>query len=158
MLDQTIRIPSNGRIRHRRLTKRRIKLGRESTNRSCRFQSSRQVEERSEHLLVVAVDDDALPNMRHFTIRVDEIGAPLDTQQFIAVHVLLAPGPVFLGDGVVFIGQQRKIEAVLVPKAGMALDAISADAQHSGPELLELGLLVAKRASLTSATWRVVAG
>ena len=69
--------------------------------------------QRLDHLLVVTVDLDALPDLGHLAVGIDQERRALDSHRLLAVHVLFPPGAVFLGDFVVRIGQQREVQVYL---------------------------------------------
>ena len=50
----------------------------------------------------------------------------------LAVHRLLAPRPVGVGDRVVLVGEQREAEAVLLVELGLLGRLVGADAEHGG--------------------------
>src|SRR6478735_6125431 len=61
------------------------------------------------------------------------------------------------GDGLVGVGQQRELEAVLAGELVVALHALRGDAQHLSVERLELGEVVVVAVQLLGAHRRVVA-
>ena len=111
-----------------------------------------------DHLVVVAVDADALPDLGDLAIGADQVGGALDAHALFAVHVLFAPGAVLLGDLVVGVGEQWEVERVLVAELHMAGDVVGADAQDLRAEVGQFLLAVAKVAGLFGAAWRVVLG
>src|ERR1700687_4447019 len=112
--------------------------------------------EGGEHLGVVAVDVDPLPDLAHLAGAVDEEGRALDAHRLLAVEVLLAPGAIGLGDLVVGIGEQREVEAELVAEHAVAGDVVGRDAEHGGAVGGQLGPAVAEGASLAGASRGVV--
>ena len=61
--------------------------------------------ERFEHLLIVPVDLNPLPDLRYFACGIDEVRAALDPHRHFAVHIFLAPRAILLGDGMVDVGK-----------------------------------------------------
>ena len=96
--------------------------------------------------------------LRHRAGGVDDEGAPGDSHRLLAVHVLLPPGAVFLGDLVIDVGQERERQFVFQAEGLVAFGGVGADAQDHGLVLGQRGLGVAKATGLLRAPWRVVLG
>src|ERR1700730_15889397 len=112
--------------------------------------------QRREHLGVVAVDVDPLPDPAHLAGAVDEECRALDAHRRLAVQVLLAPGAVGVGDPVAGIGEEREVEAVLVAELAVAGDVVGRNAEHGGAVGGQLGLAVTEGAGLAGASRGVV--
>ena len=76
----------------------------------------------------------------------------------LAVHRLLDPGAVLLGDLVVGVGEQGEVEIELVGELGDRLDLVGGDADHTGVGGFVVGAAVADPASLGRAARRIGTG
>lgn len=92
----------------------------------------------------------------HFAVRTDHDRAPDDPHRFLPVHILLAPGAIFLDGGARFVAQQLEIEVVFVAELLVRCEGVFADPEHRGTQLRELGGCVAKRLRFARAAWRIV--
>jgi len=106
----------------------------------------------------VPIDTDFLPNPRYLALRIDQVRAALNPHGFLSVHVLLPPSPIFLRYFMALVGQQRKIQGILVPEFRMRRRRVGTDPQDDGSELFESLRLIAKRTGLLGASWRFVLG
>ena len=69
----------------------------------------------------------------------------------LAVHLLLAPDAVLLGDGVVRVGEQREVEVLLVVELRDRRDRVGRDAEHGHAGGLVVAAVVADAARLRRA-------
>src|SRR5690349_22026260 len=107
--------------------------------------------QRLEHLLVVAVDADPLPDLAYLALSVDQEGGALDAHRDLAVHVLLPPGAVALGHLMASVGEEGEVEAVLVAELAMAGYVVRGDPEDHGPLGLEILAAVTEGARLLGA-------
>ena len=63
---------------------------------------------------------------------VDDEGGAQHAHVLLAVHRLLAPGAVLLGDRVVGVGEQGEAEVVFAGELGDRLDLVGRDPDHPG--------------------------
>jgi hypothetical protein len=63
-----------------------------------------------EHVGIVAIDSDSLPDFGDFTLGVDQVGTALDAHTLFAVHVLFAPSTIFFGDSVIGVCQEWEVQ------------------------------------------------
>src|SRR5215217_870377 len=104
----------------------------------------------------MAVDIDLLPDLADLAVAVDQKGGALDAHGRLAVHVLLPPGAVALGHLVADVGEEGKVEAVLVAELAVARHVVGRDAQHHGAPGLQVRGTVPEGASLPGAAGSVV--
>src|SRR5688572_19667646 len=112
--------------------------------------------ERRQHLGRVPLRLDLLEHVRDAPRRVDDERGAEDAVVLAAVHRLLAPDAVGLGDRVVLVGEQRERQRELVAKLPVRRDAVGRDAEHDGSPGLHVGPAVAELAGLRGAAARVV--
>ena len=89
-----------------------------------------QLGERLEHDLVVRLRRDLREDLGDLALGVDQEGRPLHAHVLLAVHRLLDPGAVGLGDGVVGVGEQGEVEVVFAGELRDRLDLVGGDADH----------------------------
>ena len=99
---------------------------------------------------------DLQPSVQDPALFVDHEVAPDDAHVLLAVHRLLLPDAVPLGDGVVGVGQEREGQLPLFLELRVARLAVRTDAEHHRPHFLDSGEGVAEAARLLGATGRVV--
>jgi hypothetical protein len=116
----------------------------------------REVFQRCEDGVVVAIDLDGAPDFFDDAVGADEERGADDSHFLFAVHILFAPGAELLGDLVVRIGEERKVELELVLEFGVTHHVVGADAEYFCAELFQLGRAVAEGASLFGAAGSVV--
>src|SRR5262249_41363876 len=104
-----------------------------------------------EHGRRVALRAHAVERLHDRPVRPDHERAALDAHVLAAVHGLLDPDPVRLGNGVVRVRQQHEAEPVLVAEADVARDRVGAHADHAGTAGVILGHQVAELARLDGA-------
>src|SRR5437016_3321365 len=79
-----------------------------SFSRRCWLRRLMQQLDRFDHLLIMPIHLDALPELGDLAIAVDEESRALDAEEFLAVHIPFAPRAVAFGDFMIGVGQQRK--------------------------------------------------
>ena len=114
--------------------------------------------QRVDNFLVVSRDLHSRPYSRDLAVGIDQERRPLDSQRFLAVHILLTPRPVLLGHLVIRVSQERKIELVLVAELHVAFGRIWADPEDLGTELHDFWLAIAKRTRFAGASGGVIFG
>jgi len=91
-----------------------------------------------EQLLRGVLRADLVPDLGEGAVGADEEGRADDPQVLLAVHGLLPPDAVGVGDAVVGVGEQGEAEPVLGVEAGQGGRVVGADADHRSPtELTE---------------------
>src|ERR1051325_484673 len=108
------------------------------------------------YFLGVAVDLDAVPALRDLAVGADQVGRARHAHVLLSVHRLFLPHAVLLHHRVIFIGEQRELQPVLIRELRLARRIQYADAEHGGLALLELRQVVLERARLLRAAGRVV--
>ena len=111
--------------------------------------------EQAEHLVVVGLRRGLLDHVRDLALGIDDEGRALDAHVLLAVHGLLDPGAVEVGNRVVGVGEQGEVEPVLAGELRDRLDRVRRDADHPGAGGLVVGAAVADAAGLGRASPRV---
>src|ERR1035437_1684652 len=114
--------------------------------------------QRGQHFAGMALWIHFRPDPNDATICPNQETGPQDPPVGLAVVGLLAPGPVRVGDGMVFVCEERERQAVLGPKRGLARGALRAQSPDGGVGFLEGGIVIAECAGLLGAAGRVVGG
>src|SRR6187399_3775665 len=96
---------------------------------------------------------DLRPGLLDLPLLVHEERGADDPQVLLAVHRLLTPGAVRLGDGVVLVGEQWEPEPVLLVEFGLLGGLVGADAEHG--RVADVAEDVAHAARLRRAPGRV---
>ena len=89
---------------------------------------------------------------------VDDEGGAGGAHVSTAVHRLLLPHAVGFVDGLVFVGQQREGQFVLVGKLVVRLHGVAADADHFVTGLLQFRIVVAQVTGLGRAAGSIILG
>src|SRR5947209_4569872 len=75
-----------------------------------------------ENLLVVPLRLHFLKHVPHLAVFSDDEGRAGDAHVLLAIHALLLPDAVALGDGMVGVGEQREVQVELIREPGHLLD------------------------------------
>src|SRR3972149_3629337 len=89
--------------------------------------------ERGADIVRMAVDLDLRPPLRDAPLLVDEERCALDPPVLAPVHVLLLPDAVGLRHAASVIGQEWKVQVILLPEPHVAPRIVPAHAQDDGP-------------------------
>src|SRR5262245_30301232 len=146
------RTSSSGRVRSRFHSRAFMERSRWPSTRSMEGPGARdeelgakpQVFQCFDDGVVVAFDFNGAPDLVDVAVGVDEEGGADDAHFLFAVHVLFAPSAELLGDLVLGVGEERKIELELALEFGVAGDVVGADAEDFCAELFQLSRAVAK--------------
>src|SRR6478735_9312330 len=98
------------------------------------------------------------PDARDATLRIDQERPPRRAPVGLAVVLLLDPRAVFLGDGVVDVGEQGERQVELLAEGALGCAPLRADTPHVRAALMDGRVAVAELARLDSAAGRVVLG
>src|SRR3954454_22734600 len=114
-----------------------------------------ELAERLEHDLVVCLGRDLRKHLRDLALGVDQEGRAADAEVGLAVHLLLAPDAIEVGDLVVLVGEEGEVEAVLVGEVSLCLDRVRRDTDDSRAGAGVVVAVVAHAARLGRTTRRV---
>src|SRR5665213_256646 len=103
----------------------------------------------------VSLDRDARPDLHDRPVRPGEERRALDTDALLPVHVLLDDHPECVADLRRGVGQQRKVQPVLLGELLLRGDVVAADADDRGSGGAECALLVTKGLRLGRAARRI---
>ena len=105
-----------------------------------------------QHFFGVAVGLHVLEDVGDFAVGADEEGGTGDALHLLAVHVLLFDHAELVGDGLIFVGQERVRQLVLVLELLLGGRCIGGDAEYrdSGPG--KLAVCVAEPARFYGST------
>ena len=98
--------------------------------------------------VVVRFGRDLWEDLGDLAVGADDEGRPLHAHVLLAVHRLLDPGAVLLGDGVVGVGEQGEVEVEFAGELRHRLDLVGGDADHACARCLVLGAAIAHAAGL----------
>ena len=73
-----------------------------------------------------------VPSLCDLAVAADEIRRPHVAHELAAVERLLLPHAVLFGDGVIFVGEQRKRNVIFLGEARLARFVEDADAENRG--------------------------
>src|SRR3954462_6029893 len=116
------------------------------------------VPKRLEHLIVVRLRRGLRDDVHDGAVGVDDERRAVHAHVGLAVHRLLAPGPVLLGDRVVGVREQREVEVLLVVELADRLDGVGRHAEDADARGLVVGAVVANAARLRRAAGGVRLG
>ncbi len=101
-----------------------------------------------QHLFRVSVGFDLVEYVLDLPVRADQESRSLDSERLLSVHVLLFDHVVSLADLLVDVREQRERQTILLFELLLLFRVISRYAQDDGLDLLEIGEVFAKLASL----------
>lgn len=99
---------------------------------------------------------DAAQGMNDFALRINDKCGALNPETLAAVHRFFFEYAIKVADGFFFVGEQRKVEVLLVAERAMALHAVSRDAEHLIAQSLEVGEMVTEPLSFSRAARCIV--
>ncbi len=99
---------------------------------------------------------DAAQGMNDFALRINDKCGALNSETLAAVHRFFFEYAIKVADGFFLVGEQRKVEVLLVAERAMALYAVSRDAEHLIAQSLEVGEMVTEPLSFSRAARRIV--
>src|SRR4029077_18420559 len=103
---------------------------------------------RLQHLVHMTRHLDLVPDVADDAFLVDQEGRPLDAHVFAAVHALLDPRTIGLGDLSLLVGGEDEGELVLLLELVVPGHSVAAEADDHGLALAEAGEAVADPAGL----------
>jgi hypothetical protein len=106
----------------------------------------------------VALRGHLAPHLGDSALRVYEKGLPQHPLVLLPVKVLLPPGPVGQDGLALGVGEEGKVEAVLLGEALVARHVVGGNPKDHGPQSLQVPHAVPEAAGLLGATGGVVLG
>ena len=114
--------------------------------------------EQFQHRFGVAFGGDFGEDVEQGLVGTDDEGGSLDTEDFLAIHVLFLEDAKLIADFLVYISKERVGQVVFGAEFGLGLGGIARDAENYGTGRLDLGEGIAESAGFDGAAGGIGAG